>query len=345
MLYSRPNIKPLNIDLEELPIYDQCKTHEAKTTDGNTLSMRFSGGHLSVTHSGQNLPPNSKTRLIENALIDQLYGYHILPEQLCAMLGLTVKGQMINHPTAEKRNRYPDFSGETTYWESSHRMLYAEEHNLVEKIINSFPDATIFQQKAIYENGKITAIMSRKSTFLMKTDICFSVGIGGNQDEIDDFIKSTDINKNIFPLRLYIDRDDDHLVKECYHGYTGEHHIPKHLKEKIKNKYEVYPHYIWKIRASYQTEDKIAQKNMELFLALLNNHFCHNEQYVNLENGEIIKDYFDERRGIPSYSKKFRDWCIEKPHRYLTIGYEGIRENYLTDLNEEVFYGLRPIQP
>ena len=130
-----------------LPVSYGASNHHAITDQGDFLDMRFESGWLTVWIAKQ----GKESEII----IDQAIAPHdienIMPEQLCYILGLTLDGHEVSHPSDVIDNYrdeqgYFDLSGTTTTW----CMDIISEPTwdigaFADKLIEAFPDSVIFQ--------------------------------------------------------------------------------------------------------------------------------------------------------------------------------------------------------
>jgi hypothetical protein len=62
---------------------------------------------------------------------------------------------------------------------------------------------------------------------------------------------------------------------------------------------------------------------------------------VNLQTGAIISEDLNDEEDDKSYSRGARDWCLEKPRRYLSVGVSSMFID-APPTEGKVFVGLRP---
>src|SRR5580704_8677762 len=157
MFYSRPKIEPLGWDLVDLPTQspDSDKHFDCRTSDMRPADLQFSGGWLTVARGAVNAPHDSDT--MEEMLsvpISPFGTMDIYPEQLCDILGLTVNGRKIDASGLNELARGFDWSGRTTYWESTHLMKHRQDAEIfVREASRLFPGSTLVQPA--WENSAI----------------------------------------------------------------------------------------------------------------------------------------------------------------------------------------------
>jgi hypothetical protein len=124
MFYSRPKIEPFGWDLTDLPAPNGSRHFDAFTSDKRPVDFRFGGGWFSVEIGPANAPLDGPDmQEVLSIRISPFGTMDIEPEQICDILGLTVKGQKIDSAGVATGARGYDWSGRTTYWESTHLML------------------------------------------------------------------------------------------------------------------------------------------------------------------------------------------------------------------------------
>src|ERR1043165_1048525 len=123
MFYSRPDIDPLGWDLLDLPTPNGSRNFDARTSDDRPVDFRFSSGWLTVER-GEPGAPQDETGT-ETVLEKQIAPFGVMdiyPEQICDLLGLTVSGEKVVLEDLSPQARGFDWSGQTTYWVSTHRL-------------------------------------------------------------------------------------------------------------------------------------------------------------------------------------------------------------------------------
>jgi hypothetical protein len=91
MFYSRPSIEPLGWDLAEFRP-NGAFAFVGTTTDNRPVDIKYRSGWLQVWSGEPGAPSTDEERVLV-AKIGPLYHGHMLPEQVCDVLGLTIKGQ------------------------------------------------------------------------------------------------------------------------------------------------------------------------------------------------------------------------------------------------------------
>lgn len=141
MFYSRPKCPQLGWDLEALPDADDGINYEAKTTDGRDVCFQYKRAWLTV-YEGKDC---------ENEIFstDEINSYRLLPEQICDILGITVRGQKVA-PTpeqiAEQRGMVADLSGATTYWSNWGKVESGVSEIILQSILKEIPHTCLLKQ-------------------------------------------------------------------------------------------------------------------------------------------------------------------------------------------------------
>ena len=122
MLYSRPGLPQLRLDLDKASVWGggSCPTQfKGMTTDGKPFYIRYRGGTLSIElgDSAYTAFENFRT-LLEQDIGPPLHG-DILLDQVCELTGTTLNGKAAAPPSPlECREAGSlDFSGQTVHLE------------------------------------------------------------------------------------------------------------------------------------------------------------------------------------------------------------------------------------
>lgn len=316
MFYSRPDIKPLNIDLETLPFREHMRGFSAKATDGYPVHIRFSSGYLSAYkgEKGRNIKELEDETLLIKCKIAPFGQTNIMPEQICDVLGLTVQGKKISGPDEEqtkilKRDGYHggsffDLSGRTAVWKSRHlMMLLKDADGFVDLIKNTFPNCILFQTKST-RNWKKSSV--RRIPFLMQSDEHVSFGVGGTKEGIESFFNQSAIDrlayKDIFPFTF---------------GFSRKGEISKHGKEIIEKlgAHKLGIHYRllniqeYLIGTEFETSNDFAQKCMSKLISAIDKYFHRGLNAFDMHTGELLRENisfgYDDEQGC--YSSVVRD--------------------------------------
>ena len=352
MFYSRPDIESPGWDLKALPEPDGSRNHLAETVDGKTVGFRFSSGWLTVRYSETG--SRHYTEMERELFCKKIAPFgvtNIFPEQLCDLMGLTVRGQVVAHPSCERMEdtygwggQYIDLSGRLTYWRSSHRMLaYGSDdaHNFVARILKALPDAIMIQSE--FSEDRLT-VRKRQISQLMHSDEHVLIGTGLSHEDVRSHVESGE-NTNVFPFSLRQWRHSDPMKGDI----TNKNLIKERHPEQEKTlRYDVINHRQWFFSSQYESDDDYARICMGRVLDIIEDYFKSDVQVIDLQSGRIVSERYTLDHEYGYYSKNFRDWCLEKPERYIAIGYEppesSIKEQKIfSKSGKSLFYGFRPL--
>ncbi len=142
MFFSRPDLKPLNIDLISIKGGGSCPSQFwGQTADGRSIYIRYRGGHFSVECGG--------VELIDASIGPGFHG-DLLMEQACDLAGLTVRGK---RPALSEEARLEaaedalilDWSGRTTYWERNFYFAPAHALHFVDRLQLHYPHGVLLE--------------------------------------------------------------------------------------------------------------------------------------------------------------------------------------------------------
>jgi hypothetical protein len=337
MFYSRPDIDPLGWDLLDLPAPNGSRNFDARTSDGRPIDFRFSSGWLTVERGEPGAPQEeTDTETVLSLQISPFGVMDIYPEDLCDILGLTVRGRKISSSELPPQSRGFDWSGRTTYWVSEHRMMYRDDaEELSKKITAAFPGSVLLQP--VWGSG--LRVRFREIRFMMNTDEMVSIGIDVDRPRLESMLAREEISneefESLLPFRIDFSRMDWQSE-----DLTGKRFINERGAAKLDLNYEVTAHRRYRIWTEFSTHDVRAQQIMKGLLAMIQENFCRGVQIVNLETGEVIGECVTDEEDTKSYSKHFRDWCLQSPNRYL---YVGLRSPADGPASTALFLGFRAL--
>lgn len=359
MLYSRPDIKPLNLDLEALPFREHMRGFSAKTTDEYPIHIRFSSGYLSAYRGekGKEIKVlKGETLLVQSKVMP--FGYtDIMPEQICDVLGLTVQGKKIEGPDEEqtkilKRDGYHggaffDLSGRTTYWQSSHLMrLHNDADGFIELVKTTFPGCVMYQTKS---TGNWKTVRYRRVPFILQSDDYVGFGIGGQKEAIESFFEEVSVDrlafKDVFPFSFGF-RRREHIPQGGVSKH-GREIIEKQGASKLGIRFNLTNVQEYFIGTEFNSADSYAQDCMSKLIYAINQYFHRGLSALDMQTGKVVKEnVFVDWLGTGYYSTALKNWCLEKPNNYIKVGYENPEQvngepQYATN-GVPVFYGIRP---
>jgi hypothetical protein len=338
MFYSRPNITPLGWDLVALPSPNGSRNFDAITLDGRAVDFRFSSGWLTVSRTAPGVSdPDAEMEEVLSQPISFFGILDILPEQICDILGLTIQGKKVTARQISPLSGLFDWSGQTTYWHSTHRMmLYRDAEALTKKITRALPGSLLLQP--LWE-GTALKLRCRQIKFLIKTDEIATIAIGFDKERVQEMLAAEEVATadylKLLPYRIDITRAD------WNEDLTGKSFIDSRGADKLDLDYHVINHRRYRIHTEYPTDDTQAQSMMKELLEIIEHHFCRGFQVVNLQTADAIAEDFIDEEDTRSYSRMFRGWCLERSDRYLFVDIYRAPEN--TPLDSRIFVGYLPI--
>jgi hypothetical protein len=315
MFYSRPNIAPLGWDLVALPTPNGSRNFDAITSDGRPIDVRFSSGWLTVERGQPGAGPDSEMEEVLSLQISPFGVIDISPAQICDILGLTVNGAKIDVAELWAMELGSDWTGRTTYWFSSHLMLWGEDaETFTQKISRAFPGSVLVQARW----GSGLEVRCRQIKFFMNTDEIVTFGVTYDNDRLQKMLAAERVPNDEFEAVL---KHRITFISQYYpsQDLTGRTFIVGKGADKLDLDYVVTASRRYDIRMEYLTDDTQAQSIMNKLLAVINDYFCRGFQIVNLQNRAILGVDLDDEEDTRSYSKNFRDWCLEAPNRYLFV--------------------------
>src|SRR5262245_12122715 len=195
MFYSRPNIEPLGWDLVDLPTPNGSRNFDGLTSDGRPIDFRFSSGWLTVERGQPGASPDGEMEEVLSLQIAPFGIIDIWPEDICDILGLSINGEKVVLEPIPPQNRSFDWSGEMTYWRSSHRLNWDDDPEiLVRTIMETFPGSVLIQPSW----GSGLRVRSRQIKFLMKTDEMVSIGIDCDKTRLEEMLATETVSNDEF---------------------------------------------------------------------------------------------------------------------------------------------------
>ena len=337
MFYSRPKVEPFGWDLTALPVPNGSKHFDAFTSDNRPVDFRFGGGWLSVEIGPAGaLPDGPHMKEVLSIPISPFGTMDIEPEQICDILGLTVNGQKVDSAGIATGARGFDWSGRTTYWESTHLMQPSDDARVfVQKLCEAFPGGFLVQP----EWGSHGKLRCRQIKFLMASDRMVALGIGPDNAMLQTMLSgekiSTEEFESTFAFRIDFVWDESMLG-----DVTGSKYIHNNGAAELSLNYFTVQHRRYRISVQYPTQDATAQSRMMTLLSIMEAYFCRGLHVVNLQTGAVIEEDLHDEEDKRSYSVALRDEWIEKPSRFLFVGKTIPGDEFAGEGG--VFYGARP---
>lgn len=336
MFYSRPKFAPLGWDLPDWPTARGTKHFDAITSDGRPVDFWFSGGWLTVSRgpAGASVDCPDMEEIVA-AKIAPFGTMDIEPEQICDMLGITVNGHRIDSAGIRTGARGFDWSGRTTYWESTHLMQYRHDaREFVQKLCDAFPGSMLIQTEWDAHGRN----RSRQIKFLMATDESAWLGVGPRPAAVEEMLaheQGPEDGERAFDYSIGF--FGDRLFGE---DLTGARYVHKNGGAELNLNYDVVHHRRYRISVAYETADAQAQAYMQTLLSIIDASFCRGLEVVNLQTGAVMAEDLSDNADRWSYSLALRDEWRSKPERYLYVGRSVSGDDY--GWEPGVFWGARP---
>jgi hypothetical protein len=337
MFYSRPKIDPLGWDLTDWPTPNGSRYFEAFTAGQRPVSIRFGGGWLSVERGPKGASLDSPD--MEEVLCLRIAPFgtmDIEPEQICDILGVTVNGNRIDSAGVRTGARGFDWSGRTTYWESTHLMQPdGDAREFVQKLCDAFPGSILVQP----EWGSGGRARCRQIKFLMASHRVAALGIGPHDARLRTMLTgqriTTEEFESTFAYCIDFVRDDSPTDDP-----TGARYIHTHGAKELDLQYDVTHHRRYRIRVQFLTGDAAAQSRTKTLLSLIDASFCRGLEAINLQTGDVITEDLADATDERSYSVALRDEWLTKPDRYFLVGRSVAGDD--SGWAPGTFWGARP---
>ena len=325
MFYGRPAIEALRWDLTALPIPDGSRNFAAVTSDGRPVDLRFSSGWLTVERGEAGASPDSNLDEVLSMPISPFGVVDISPEQLCDILGLTVRGEAVIAPDHYGMRGF-DWSGRTISWSSTHRMLATGDAEvLTAAICDAVGDVVLLQPVWEWQPPRVRC---RSIRFLMASDEIVTFAVGLDPSRLAKLREADEIPLEEFDRLL--DPRIDLWRSDRGENLTGADLIRRRAPA-LGVDYEVIPHRRYQLSIKYRTADPIAHTHVSSVLRVLDRHMCRGLDVVDLETGAVLRQDREDEEDTRSYSVRLRDWCLERPNRFISVEVrrEGSREQYV----------------
>jgi hypothetical protein len=336
MFYSRPNIEPLGWDLLDLPTPSGSKNFDGLTSDNRPVDFRFSGGWLSAARGQVGASADADLEEVLSARISPFGTMDITAEQVCDILGITVRGEKVDAPARAMGARGFDWSGRTTYWQSTHRMYPQwDAEPFIHKLCQAFPGSVLIQPSWYAGPYKLRC---RQIRFLMDTDAYVVLGIGYDQTRLRGMLESDEVPipefESLFEFSIEFSRADSPFT-----DISGNSYVKQRGADQPDLDYWVINHRQYRIRTEFKTADSRSHAIMRELLSIIDGYFIRGLEVVDLQSGAILREDLSDEDDTHSYSKAMRDWCFAMPKRYLYVGFEDPAAG-----TGAQFVGMRPIR-
>lgn len=342
MFYTRPKIEPLGWDLIALPVWDGGEHFNASTTDGRPVRFDFQDGSVRAWIGSQGA--NEATEKVVDYNIAPVGCYFIHPIQLCDVLGLTVKGKAQNPAELSTSEIAFDFSGNTTYWSYTHlRVLQSDMQEFFNELANVYPDCIFIQRAELGSNSKY-----RQIPFVCDTDGTVKMGVSPNRALLEKALAGDGADSKA--LNAAFDYSVGFAIGSDPSKVFTRNMLDENGAKELGLKYLIPDFRFASMSATYATSDEKAQSFAKTLLSLVEKKFYSGAEYIDLQTNKIITRKDDGWR----YSGQLKDWCLERPDRFLHVGVETPRgRDIAREINsgdvlgkedEVMFYGMRPLK-
>jgi hypothetical protein len=342
MFYSRPSIEPLGWDLAEFQP-NGTFAFVGTTTDNRPVDIKYRNGWIQVWSGKPGAPSTDEDVLV--AKIGPPYHGCMLPEQVCDVLGLTIKGQK---PALSEERRLEaaehesilDWSGRTTYWESFHHMFNDDVKLFIDDIMKAFPRSCLIQSEWFGGHKKRRY---RQISFYLNSDNDLTIGIGYDKQRLEKMLSAEHVTMRE-SNEVFLHKIDLRCMGRL--NARTKSFIDSYGADKLDLKYQLMCPRTFDLWTHFLTKDEGERAFMNELLSIINKHFFKRYQIIDLQTRSVLK--VRESDDV-SYSISQRDWCLGDQNRYLAVGVETPetrsykRAEMLADGNKTIFYGLRPL--
>ena len=343
MFYTRPKIEPLEWDLTALPVWDGGEHFNASTTDGRPVLFDFQDGSVRAWIGSQGTSEATE-KVVDYTHIAPVGCYFIHPIQLCDVLGLTVKGKALNPAELSASEIAFDFSGNTTHWSYTHlRVLQSDMQSFFNDLANVYPDCIFIQRAKLGSNSKY-----RQIPFVCDADKTVIMGIGPNRALLEKALAGDGADSKA--LNAAFDYSVGFAIGNDPSKVFTRNMLDENGGKELGLKYYIPDFRFASMSTTYATSDEKAQSFTKILLSSVEKKFYSGAEYIDLQTNKVIVRKDDGWR----YSRQLRDWCHERPDRFLHVGVETPRGRKIArEINsgdvlgkedEVIFYGLRPFK-
>ncbi len=313
---SKPDIPPLNMNLDFLPEQTCSKHYEAITDEGHHIELRFSGGWITVWL--QKSDEETSTTIIKSKFISPLGYMELHPKQICYILGLTLKGKNVPHPPPEELpERCFNYGDNKLHWEQ--KFLTDHKNDIgefVDIIKQSFPDAILLQRD--YNHNKNTCRV-RQIPFMMDDDHSVQICIGGKS--YDKAILEKEYTNYPFYISIYKDHVHPHNTNPNGIGYLKQQ-LERHPKRKNKLTLNWNTPGSYIIKTMIDNDDEYAKVCLEKMFAICQDYFYNIFDAYNLETKEKITTQHEYQ--LKWISHNYYEWLQREADRYSHFTIEGL---------------------
>lgn len=316
MLYTRPKIEPLNLDLVRLDGGGSCPSQfHGTTVDGRSLYIRYRHGWLSAEWEDSGREPGSQHQELVEACIGPMFHGDILMEQVCDLLGLTLFG-MTPPFTEEDRikalDHRPifDWSGRTTYWEELLKVTKEGGMRFVRELRAAFADVHILSIN--WNNGERAYVEHQN------VDDCkgaMTIGINADRAGLQSILHSqhtilSDL-KNSFSHVVNFGFDWDQRPDREF--FANHERFNSRFYEAFGNEAVLADRNSGKISGEFATDEPNSLRFVDRLYEVINACFARKAAWVD-PHGTVLQ----LRDMHALYSRDLTDWCRRSSHHYLS---------------------------
>jgi hypothetical protein len=329
MFYSRPNLRPLGIDLVDIQGGGACPAQFwGQTADGQPVYIRYRGGRFSVD-CGERC-------LIDESIGPSLHGSMLL-EQACDLAGLTLRGECLmlseeKSRAAAKEEPILDWSGRTTYWVRDLQVTQKGGLKFVDALARHLPDFVLLGRRGeTLAGGEFQEMLTQCTDGVLLASGADPLRLAALRSS--DQVLRADL-KAAFAHVVDLGFSWNHPASPDVGGYRvidsvptiapnlGRRPLPNFF-DQIRR--EVYIADYWgrlrgRLWAEFATADPKAKVFIESVIEVANECFSNRVETVDLLTGDITGTI--EHRLW--HSIDLREWSRAGPDRYLGFFDEGI---------------------
>lgn len=314
MFYGRPAIERLGWDLTALPEPYGSRNFHAVTVDGRPLDMRFSSGWLTLERGAVGASHDDALEEVLSQQISPFGTIDITPEQLCDILGFTVRGAVVTDADDYGMRGF-DWSGRTMTWMSTHRMRDRDDAEvLTAAICAAAGDTVLLQPEWRWTPARVRC---RSIRFLMASDEIVTFAVGLDPARLARLCDDDDIPLEEFERLL--DPRIDLWRSDSGQDLTGRQFLRQRAPDR-EFSYDVTPHRQYHFSIKFRPDDAHAQAVTTRVLQALERHIARGFDVVDLESGAVLHRDLEDEEDTRSYSRALKDWCLERRDRFIAVG-------------------------
>ncbi|MGM4986549.1 hypothetical protein [Rhizobium sp. 11_C7_N12_5] len=319
MRFSRPSIKPLNLDLAKLRCVGSCPTQGyGETHDGRQIYIRYRGGWLTVEFQ------DPVETLLEVQFGDR-YDGTIMLEQICDLTGITINGKrpaIDEQPMREEG--VPDWSGKYVHWSFHLQYTLAGKKAFLADFGREFPGLCVNLERTEQTRAyhRVVRDLTEDIGLLGEYFVGLSRPVRGMLDgglphyDGDYGIACGDVVHLNLPSK---DRGTTYLMHNMKTGETDFIERRKYSPEAmsaIMAEYGIlWPTYEGRISGAIRANDTTDDQALSRIEEVVERHFGNKIKLVDLESAEALNRY----EAMMWYSRDQIEWCDLDRKRFLYV--------------------------